>query len=123
MKKLNILIAFILVSSLFNLTKAQKQTPPEAGTPKDFHLADSKETVLLNGLKSVMVSYGNIPKVEIRLIVKTGNIHEAANQVWLSDLTGKMLEEGSTHYNAKALAKKVAAMGGELNVSVGMDQT
>ncbi|HEV7621161.1 MAG TPA: insulinase family protein, partial [Flavisolibacter sp.] len=112
MKKIIFIIALISSSMVLNKTWAQKQLPPEAGTPKDFHLAANKEVLLANGLKGVMVSYGNIPKVEISLIIKTGNIHEAENQVWLADLTGKMLREGSTRYNAKALSKKVAAMGG-----------
>jgi zinc protease len=49
-------------------------------------------------------------------------VHEAANQVWLADLTGNLMKEGTTTMNLKTISKKVAAMGGEINVSVGMDQ-
>jgi predicted Zn-dependent peptidase len=105
------------------ITVAQKQTPPAGGSAKDFKLAEKKVRSLANGLRTTMVQFGEIPKVSISLIVKTGNVHEAANEVWLADLTGRMMREGTATTDFKALAKKVAGMGGALNVSVGTDQT
>lgn len=102
---------------------AQKQTPPPGGKPKDFQLSAKKEKTLGNGLKTTLVQYGNIPKVTVSLIIKTGNVHEGPNEVWLADLTGRLLKEGSATMNFAALSKKAAQMGGELNVSVGMTQT
>ena len=69
------------------------------------------------------MQYGNIPKTDISLIIKTGNVHEGPNEVWLADLTGQLLKQGTKDMDFKTLSKKVAAMGGELNVSVGVDQT
>ena len=102
---------------------AQKQAPPAGGKAKDFKLPEKKSKSFSNGLRASMVQYGKIPKVSISLIVKTGNVHEAANEVWLADLTGQMMKQGTTHLDFKTLSKKVAAMGGEVNVGVGMDQT
>lgn len=118
-------IKYIVVALLFVgvSTFAQKQTPPAGGTPKDFKLPAKKIKELPNGMKATMVQYGMIPKVNINLIIKTGNVHEAANQVWLADLTGNLMKEGTTTMNFATISKKVAAMGGEINVSVGMDQT
>ena len=31
----------------------------------------------------------------IRLVVQAGNLHEQANEMWLADLTGRMLQEGT----------------------------
>lgn len=101
---------------------AQKQTPPAGGTPKDFKLPEKKIQSLPNGMKATLVQYGAIPKVNINLVIKTGNVHEAANQVWLADLTGNLMKEGTTTMDFKTISKKVAAMGGEINVGVGMDQ-
>ena len=42
-----------------------------------------------------MVPFGQVPKVTIRLVVEAGNVHEKADQVWLADLTGRMLQEGT----------------------------
>lgn len=123
---------FILALTVFAVTAclptatayAQKQTPPAGGTPKDFKLPEKKNGQLQNGLKTTMVQYGVIPKVIVQLIVKTGNVHEGENEVWLADLTADLLKEGGTmSQDFKSISKKVAAMGGDINVGVGMDQT
>src|SRR5215203_2668912 len=102
---------------------AQKQTPPAGGPAKDFKLSAKKVQTFPNGLKTTLVHYGEVPKATISLIIKTGNVHEGENQVWLADLTGELLREGTPDINFVALAKAAARMGGDLNVSVGMDQT
>jgi predicted Zn-dependent peptidase len=121
MKKL---ILFLLLStSIAGFVSAQKETPPQGGQAKDFKLSAKKEKTHANGLKSTLVQYGNIPKVTISLIIKTGNVHEGPNEVWLADLTGRLLKEGTPAMNFAALSKKAAQMGGNLSVSVGMTQT
>lgn len=104
-------------------TLAQKQTPPEGGKPRDFKLPAKKVEKLSNGLSTTLVQYGAIPKVNINVIIKTGNIHEGPNEVWLGDLTGNLMREGGTTVmDFKTIAKKVAAMGGEVNVTTGPNQ-
>lgn len=122
MKKITANILYFLLL-LFTITaNAQKQTPPAGGTPKDFKLPAAKKNTLANGMRATLVQYGTIPKVNISLIIKTGSVHEAANQVWLSSLLASLMNEGTTSINAKNLARKVAGMGGEINVSSGADQ-
>jgi predicted Zn-dependent peptidase len=67
-----------------------------------------------------MIPYGAIPKTTINVTIKTGNIHEQEDQVWLSDLMADLMEEGSTTQNTKTIANKMASMGGNLNISVGV---
>ena len=122
MKRLNILFGTALLILAGGGLEAQKQTAPPGGTPKDFSLPEKKVSKLPNGFGSALVQYGNIPKVTINLIIKTGNVHEAANEVWLADLTGELMKEGTTTMDFKTISKKVAGMGGEVNVSVGADQ-
>jgi predicted Zn-dependent peptidase len=108
----------------FNLTVlAQKEMPPAGGEPKDFVLPKKKVSTLSNGLKSTLVQYGSVPKVNVSLVVKTGNVNEGPNEVWLADLTAELMKEGTTNMDFKTISRKVAAMGGELNVSVGSDNT
>lgn len=121
MKKLLSILAISLLAGL--TTFAQKETPPSGGEAKDFKLSDKKKQKYSNGLQSTLVHYGNTPKTSISLIIKTGNIHEKNDQIWLADLTGRMLREGTAKLDFAALSKKVAAMGGSLNVSVGLSQT
>jgi len=121
MKKLIFTLLCSAVTCLTLSVMAQPQTPPEGGTPKDFVLPAKQEVTLSNGLKAVVVPYGNIPKVVVQLIIKTGNMHEAKDQVWLADLVGMLLKEGTTSMDFKTLSQKVAGMGGEIDVQSGMN--
>jgi len=120
--KNKILFGTALIILVWSNLEAQKQTAPAGGTPKDFSLPEKKITTLPNGFGSALVQYGDIPKVTINLIIKTGNVHEAANEVWLADLTGVLMKEGTTTMDFKTISRKVAGMGGEVNVNVSADQ-
>jgi zinc protease len=122
MKTIKYILSLAIVSILCSASIAQKQTPPEGGTPRDFQLPEKKLNKLPNGLGSTLVQYGAIPKVNINVIIKTGNIHEGPNEVWLGDLTGNLMREGTTTMDFKTISKKVAAMGGSVNVATGLNQ-
>jgi zinc protease len=102
---------------------AEKQAPPPAGTPKPFAVPAPKRFVLDNGLHVTFVAYGAIPKVRVELEVRVGNVDEAATQVWLADLTGRMLAEGTATKTATEVSEAAAGMGGSLDVSVGAETT
>ena len=104
-------------------TVSAQETPPEGGEPKDFQLAEPIEFTLPNGLGVTMVPYGNMPKVAVQLIVRTGNIDEAADELWLADLMGDLMEEGTATRSAEEIAREAAAMGGSVNIGVGLDQS
>ncbi|MES2882696.1 MAG: pitrilysin family protein [Bacteroidota bacterium] len=116
-------ITAIAISVLSQPVIAQKMAPPVGGKAKDFKLSDKKAQAYANGLRTTMVHYGELPKVNISLIIKTGNAHESTSQVWLADLTARMLREGTANMNFAAISKKAAMMGGALNVNVGLAQT
>ena len=81
---LSSLLAVVLVTGI--LPAQEKQVPPQGGTPKNFTLPEKEVVQLDNGLQLVMVPYGSIPKASIQISIKTGNINEGEDQVWLSDL-------------------------------------
>jgi zinc protease len=101
----------------------QKQAPPKAGAPKDFVIPTPRRFTLANGLPVTMVPFGQVPKVNIRIVVGAANLHEKPDEVWLADLTGSMMREGTTALTADAVAREFAAMGGQLGISVGPDTT
>ena len=115
------------ITAILSLTvctvMAQKETPPEGGVAKDFKLSAKKNEKYANGLRSTLVHYGTVPKTTINLIIKTGNVHETTNQIWLADLTVRLLREGTAKMNFAELSKKTAMMGGSLNITVGLAQT
>ncbi|MGH9366118.1 MAG: M16 family metallopeptidase, partial [Thermoanaerobaculia bacterium] len=83
---------------------AQKQTPPEPGPAKDFQVPAPRKFSLGNGLGVTFVPYGTVPKVTVRLAVRSGHIDESAQQVWLSDLVGDYLTQGTATKTATQLA-------------------
>ncbi|WP_420593242.1 M16 family metallopeptidase [Robiginitalea biformata] len=115
------LIALLL--PLVFLTGQEKQQPPKGGTPKNFSLPEKETIAFDNGLELVLIPYGSIPKANIQVSVKTGNIHEGPDQIWLSDLMADLMEEGSTSRTARQIADEMAGMGGNLNIGVGAHHT
>ena len=115
----------LLVMSLFMTvgTMAQKQAPPEGGKPRDFKLPTTKTFTLDNGLTATLVQYGAVPKVSVMFAIRGGNLNEKASEVWLADLVGDMMKEGTASRSAKQLAEEAASMGGSISIGVGPDLT
>jgi zinc protease len=99
------------------------QQPPPAGTPHDFRLPEGRTFTLPNGMGVTLVPYGTIPKTFIGLYVRSGNLNEVNGETWLADLTGDLMKEGTTSRTAQQVAAEAAAMGGAVNVGVGLDET
>ncbi len=117
-------ILFVLLFLPYSTGIAQeKELPPEGGTPKNFNLPEKEVIEYDNGLKLVLIPYGAIPKASIQFSIKTGNINEGEDQVWLSDLLADLMQEGSTTRTAQEIADEVAGMGGNLNIGVGAHTT
>ena len=114
----SLLLFFLTTAAL-----AEPQTPPPPGTPKNFTLPAVRKLEFPNGLHVRMVQYGDVPKATVRLVVQTGNVDETADEVWLADLTGSMIEQGTTTRSAEQIAREVAMMGGALNINTGFNQT
>jgi zinc protease len=95
-----------------------KQSPPPVGPARNFTLPKPTRFTLPNGLRVTLVPFGQVPKVAIRLVVDAGNLYESADQVWLADLPGRMMQEGTRTRAADELARDLAGMGGELAVAV-----
>ena len=113
----------VALALLFGAQQTTQQKPPAAGAPKDFTLPAAKRFTLANGLPVTMVPFGQVPKAAIRLVVAAGNVYENKDEVWLADLTGNLMREGTSTETADAVARGFAAMGGELGISVGPDTT
>lgn len=101
----------------------QKEAPPPPGQPKGFTLPAKREFTLPNGMGVTLVPYGDVPKVDIELVALTGNANERNDQLWLADVTGRMMQQGTTTRSAQAIASAAADMGGSLDVDVQLDQT
>ncbi len=125
MTKTRIAIALALAATLVAPASlaAQRQTPPAAAAPRDFQLPEGRSFTLPNGMQVSLIPFGTVPKAAVRLVVRSGNIDESAQQVWLADLTGTLMQEGTTSMSASEVAETVAGMGGQVQVGIGLDQS
>jgi predicted Zn-dependent peptidase len=114
--------AALLATAAFAQAPA-RQAPPAGDTPKPFTLPAPARFTLPNGLSVTLVPYGTIPKARVHLAIDAGNVDETAQQVWLADLTGALLKEGTKTRSAEAVAESLARLGGSLGVAVGLDVT
>ena len=118
-----IIVAAFLTLAAVSTAAQQKQQPPAAGTPKDFVIPTPRRFTLGNGMPVTLVPFGQVPKVTVRVVVGAANVHEKKEEIWLADLTGSMMREGTATLTADAVAREFAAMGGELAINVGPDTT
>ena len=116
-----VILAGALTLGLGGTAAAQKESPPPVGTPKDFKLPAKREFTLPNGLGVTLVPFGTVPKASLSLAVRTGRIDQQANQVWLAELTGDLMNEGTTTRTSAQVAEQVAGMGGTINVGIASD--
>ncbi len=101
---------------------AQVSQAPAPAAPKPFALPAKRELLLENGMHVTLVPYGILPLATVSLVIRTGAIDEAADQVWLSKLMGDFLPQGTTTRTAAAIANAAAGMGGTLTVSAQDDE-
>ncbi len=120
-KKQLLVPAFALLLATFAI--AQKSSPPPAGPAKAFKLPPRQSFTLPNGLVANLVEYGSLPKVQITVAVRAGNLNEKSSQVWLADLAGDLMREGTKSKTADEVDAAFARMGGRLTITVSDDQT
>ena len=113
----------LLVLATGSAVAQQKEAPPKPGTPKDIRLPAKRTFTLENGMRVSLVPFGNVPKAALQLNVLAGAINESANQVWMAQVVGELLEEGTKTRSGAQLASDAASMGGSLNVGAGADYT
>lgn len=124
MKMKTIAASVFAVAIFASVASAQeKQKPPAGGPPKPFNVPAHETYALENGMKVTLVPYGNLPKVTLSLVLRTGNLNDPADMPGLADLAGKLMKEGTTSKSAKQIAEESARMGGSINISVGVDES
>ncbi|WP_300545827.1 pitrilysin family protein [Maricaulis sp.] len=101
---------------------AQVHERPEIGEPVAFALPDTRHFTLDNGLEVTFIPFGLAPTLDISLQVRAGNIDDGA-QTWIADLTAAMMEEGAAGRSRAEISRAIAAMGGQIDISVGTHAT
>lgn len=115
-------IYVLLLTTYVCAAQTQAQIP-QPGDAKPFRVPAKQTSKLANGLEVTLVPYGSIPKAQVTVAVRAGSLNEGASQVWLSDLTGDLLQEGTKTKTAEEVDQAFARLGGRLTVTTTADQT
>ena len=98
-------------------------TPPEPGPPRAFEVPEGRSFTLGNGVEVRLVPYGSLPKADVRVVVRAGNVDEGPAETSLADLVAGLLTEGTEARTSEAVATEAAEMGGSVSAGAGLDQT
>jgi zinc protease len=122
MSKRSVQVLTLAILSFAAISTYAQQTPPAPSAPRPFKPAVPTSFTLANGIKATFIDFGAVPKITIAISVRAGALNEG-ERTWLSDLTADLMKEGTASKSAEQIADVAAAMGGEVNIGVGSDQT
>lgn len=78
---------------------------------------------LKNGLKVYLLQYGNIPAINVKLVLNTGKVNEAPGQQNFSGMISAAVLMGNSKHDAETQSNKAFALGTKLSASSTNDNT
>jgi zinc protease len=78
---------------------------------------------LKNGLKVYLLQYGNIPAINVKLVLNTGKVNETPGQQNYSDIVSTAILMGNAKYDAETQKNKAFALGTALSAFSSNDNT
>jgi predicted Zn-dependent peptidase len=94
---------------------------PVPGVDRPFHFPRMVRRTLPNGLELRAVTHRSVPVAAVVLLVPGGSAVDPADAHGLVSITAGLLDEGSRGQTALDVADRVARIGGELDLDVGVD--
>jgi len=94
---------------------------PVPGADRPFHFPRMVRRTLPNGLELRAVTHRSVPVAAVVLLVPGGSSVDPVNAYGLVSITAGLLDEGSRGQTALEVADRVARIGGELDLDVGVD--
>ena len=94
---------------------------PIPGADRPFRFPRIVRRSLSNGLELRAVRHRSVPVVSAVLLVPGGSAVDPGEAHGLVSITAGLLDEGSRGQSALDIAERVARIGGDLDVEVGMD--
>lgn len=115
MKKITVMIAAVAIG--FNsIGQVDRSKAPEPGPAPEINIADPKVFTLDNGMKVILSSNHDIPKVSFNLVMGSDPRLEG-NKAGLSELAGDLLLSGTTNRTKDELDKEKDFIGASLFAS------
>ncbi len=80
------------------------------------------ETAFLeNGIEVIYIPFGNIPVLEVQLVIRTGYCYETVNAA--AQAAFKLLTDGTNRFSSYELSEVLDSYGSEISTSVGFEQS
>ena len=103
------------------MSQVDRSRLPVPGADPPFHFPRIVRRQLANGLDLRAVTHRSVPVASVALLVRGGSSVDPPDAHGLVSITAGMLDEGSRGQSALEIADRLARIGGELDVDVGMD--
>ena len=103
------------------MTRVDRGRLPVPGADRPFHFPRIVTRRLANNLEVRAVTHRAVPVASLALLVRGGSSVDPPAAHGLVSITAGLLDEGSRGHSAIDIADRVARIGGELDVDVGMD--
>ena len=103
------------------MTVVDRSRLPIPVADRPFHFPRIVTRVLPNGLALRAVTHRSVPVAAVVLLIPGGSSVDPADAHGLVSITAGLLDEGSRGQSALEIADRVARIGGELDLDVGMD--
>jgi predicted Zn-dependent peptidase len=103
------------------VSRVDRSRLPVPGADRPFHFPRSVRRQLANGLELRAVTHRSVPVASMALLVRGGSSVDPPDFHGLVSMTAGLIDEGSRGQSALEIADRLARIGGELDVDVGMD--
>ena len=103
------------------MTLVDRSRLPVPGADRPFRFPRIARRMLPNGLELRAVTHRAVPVAAVVLLVPGGSSVDPADAFGLVSITAGLLDEGSRGQSALEVADRVARVGGELDLDVGVD--
>jgi predicted Zn-dependent peptidase len=103
------------------VTVVDRSRLPVPVADRPFHFPRIAKRALPNGLELRAVTHRSVPVAAVVLLIPGGSSVDPAEAHGLVSITAGLIDEGSRGQSALEIADRVARIGGELDLDVGMD--
>ncbi len=114
-------IVLLLMAFRLSAQGTDRDKPPETPPLAPYKLPAVREAKLRNGLAVMLVEDGRFPLVTLRIGFRAGSRFDPPQSPGLSETVASLLKSGTASRPARQIAEELAAIGGTLDASSGLD--
>lgn len=98
-------------------------TPPAPQPPRPVNLPPIQRFTLPNGLPVIVITKRDVPVVDVQLMVRAGTTDVAPDEMGVAQFVSAMLPKGTRTRDARAIARTIDTVGGQLTVNPSFEAT